>query len=405
MNVIGYEPRVFSVSDASSRSSARVSGIDDDVLEDRAEAARRLVDLRLGLARELDHLRVAATLEVEHAGIAPAVLVVADQATVRIARERRLAGAGQSEEERGVAVLADVRRAVHREHALQRQGVVEDGEDRFLDFAGVVRAADEHDLLAEVDEDEDLGARPVLGRVALEVRRIDHRELGPMRRALRRIVLRQEHVAREQIVPGELVDDANRQLVLAVGAGPGVEDVEFLVLQIRHHVLVERVELGFVHGPVDVAPVHVPFARRLAHDELVVRRPSGVLAGLADEWALSGQNALTAAKSLLVQGGRVQVPVDASRTKNAKSFETVRPLNLYRHAVRLPPLPAVRSLIAAAISRGAIVTKTPIVLVRSGSVNSTSQVPGSRFQIPRSAFRTWNLERGTWNGEARGSEV
>jgi hypothetical protein len=28
--------------------------------------------------------------------------------------------------------------------------------------------------------------------------------------------------------------------------------------------------------------------------------------------------------------------VDASRTKDAKSFETIRPLNLDRHADRLP---------------------------------------------------------------------
>ena len=46
-------------------------------------------------------------------------------------------------------------------HALQRQRVVEDGEDRLLDLAGVVRAADQHELAAEVDEDEDLGARAV----------------------------------------------------------------------------------------------------------------------------------------------------------------------------------------------------------------------------------------------------
>jgi hypothetical protein len=31
--------------------------------------------------------------------------------------------------------------------------------------------------------------------------------------------------------------------------------------------------------------------------------------------------------------------VDASRSKNPKSFETVRPLNLYRHAARLPSVP------------------------------------------------------------------
>ena len=116
--------------------------------------------------------------------------------------------------------------------------------------------------------------------------------------------------------------------------------------------LCSSVELGFVHGPVHVAPVHVPFARCLAHHELVVRRAPGVLPGLADERTLGGQNALPAAKRLLVQGGRVQVPVDASRSKNPESFETVRPLNLDRHADRLPSV------------------KTSIVLVQSGSVNS-----------------------------------
>jgi len=48
-----------------------------------------------------------------------------------------------------------------------------------------------------------------------------------------------------------------------------------------------------------------------------------VLTRLRDERPFSGQNALASAKSLLVQGGRAQVPVDASRTKDAKSFETV----------------------------------------------------------------------------------
>ena len=54
---------------------------------------------------------------------------------------------------------------------------------------------------------------PCRAGIGLELRRVDDRELRPVRRALRRIVLRQKHVAREQIVPGELVDDANRQTI------------------------------------------------------------------------------------------------------------------------------------------------------------------------------------------------
>ena len=128
---------------------------------------------------------------------------------------------------------------------------------------------------------------------------------------------------------------------------PGVEDVELLVLQVRHHVAVQRVELRLVDRPVHAAPVHVLFARRLADDELVVRRAAGVLAGAGDQRAFGGQLRLAAAKRLLVQGGRAQVPVDASRPNDPKGFETVRPLNLYGHAVRLPSVAdqAVRSVI------------------------------------------------------------
>ena len=78
--------------------------VEDDVLEDRPERARRLVDLGLGLGGEIDHLRVAAALEVEDAVVAPAVLVVADQRPLRIGRERGLAGAGEAEEDRHVVV-------------------------------------------------------------------------------------------------------------------------------------------------------------------------------------------------------------------------------------------------------------------------------------------------------------
>src|SRR5262249_59792671 len=70
--------------------------VDHDVLENRSERVRRLVDLGLRLRRQLDHLRVAATLEVEDAAVAPTVLVVADERTRGIGGKRRLAGAGKT---------------------------------------------------------------------------------------------------------------------------------------------------------------------------------------------------------------------------------------------------------------------------------------------------------------------
>ena len=133
----GIEPRVFSVIDASSRFSARVSG--SITTFSRMVPKRRAVNLWLGFLRQLDDLGVAAAFEIEDAGIAPPMLVVADKAAVGIARERRLPSAREPEEERRVAGGADVRRAVHRQHALQRERVIQDREDGFLDLAGVVR--------------------------------------------------------------------------------------------------------------------------------------------------------------------------------------------------------------------------------------------------------------------------
>jgi hypothetical protein len=106
----------------------------------------RVPNERLPFLRQLDALGVAAAFEIEHTVIAPAVLVVADQPAVWIGGERGLARAAQSEEDRHVAVLADVGRAVHGEHTLLGEHVIKHGEDALLHLAGVLRPADEHNF-------------------------------------------------------------------------------------------------------------------------------------------------------------------------------------------------------------------------------------------------------------------
>ncbi len=60
--------------------------------------------------------------------------------------------------------------AVHGQHFLLGQVVIEDGEDRFLDLAGIGGAADEDQLLAEVDHDEGFGIGAVQLRHGVEAR-------------------------------------------------------------------------------------------------------------------------------------------------------------------------------------------------------------------------------------------
>ena len=139
------------------------------VLQHRAEADG-VPDLRLVLARKAYALGVAAAFEIEDAVVAPAVLVIADQAALGVGRERGLAGPGESEEERHIARRAGIRRAVHGEDAAVGQQVIHDREDRLLHFAGIAGAADQHHALLEVDHDAGLGIGAVLGRIGLEIR-------------------------------------------------------------------------------------------------------------------------------------------------------------------------------------------------------------------------------------------
>ncbi len=87
----------------------------------------------------------------------------------------------QTEEQRAVAVLADVGRAVHRHDALGRQIEVQRREHRLLHLARVGRAADQNDLAGEVDRDLGVGAfaAAVTLVVRLERRHVDDGHVRP----------------------------------------------------------------------------------------------------------------------------------------------------------------------------------------------------------------------------------
>ena len=283
--------------------------IDDDILEHRAEPPRRREDLRLGLGRKADRLRVAAALEVEHAAIAPPVLVVADEHAIRIARQRRLAGAREAEEQRDVARRPDVGRTMHRQHALQRQDVIQDREDRFLHLARVARPADQHELLREADRDHDVGVDAVALGIRFEARRVDHRELGRGFAGRLRIV--DEQVAAEETVPRVLGDDADRQAVGGIGAGIHILHEQILTVQGPQQFRVQHVELRRLHRPVRLAPLDLAIARRFADDELVVGRAAGVRPGAARERTRGGDQAFLPAHRFFVERRRSEIPVDA----------------------------------------------------------------------------------------------
>src|SRR5215469_14141066 len=111
--------------------------IEHDVFEHRAKPADRGIDFGLRGRRQIDYLGIAAAFKIEHTLGAPTVLVVADQGSRTIGRQRRLAGTGKPEKYRAVALRADIRRSVHRQYVARWQDKIEIAEDTLLDLAGV----------------------------------------------------------------------------------------------------------------------------------------------------------------------------------------------------------------------------------------------------------------------------
>ncbi len=157
---------------------------------------------------EIDQLGVAAVLEVGHATLGPDVLVVADQEAVGVGREGRLAGARQAEEDRRVAVGADVGRAVHRQLALGGQHEVHQREHRLLVDAAVVGPTEHqgHPVL-DVDDHRTVGEGAVALGVTVERRHVEQRPTGGGTVGVVTDLLREHDVA-EVGVGGVLADEA-----------------------------------------------------------------------------------------------------------------------------------------------------------------------------------------------------
>jgi hypothetical protein len=236
------------------------------------------------------------------------VLVVADEDALGIGGERRLSRAREAEEDREIVLVgAVVRRAVHREYPPRREEVRHHRKDGLLDLSGIVASADDHFPAVEVENDEHLAPGPVFFRDRVEAGSVDDRELGNVVPELFRVVLANEHVAREEVVPGAGVDDANGDPVLGVSSDVAVLDEDVPALEVGGETGPEpRVVFGLER--LRRIPPDVLFARRLANDVLVVGGAPGVLAGVHHEGPLVGHEPLSTLDGLLVESAGREVP-------------------------------------------------------------------------------------------------
>ena len=202
-------------------------GAHGDVFEQRV-AADRVEDIRFGLFRQANGLRVAAAFEVKHAVVVPAVFVIANQAAFRVGREGCFPSAGQAEEYRHVAFLADVRRAVHGGNTAQRQQVVHDREHPFLHLAAVPGTANQLDTLGQVEGNKVFGVQTLLFPLWIRAfRTVHHDEIWG--EVLQLFVGRtNKHVFHEMRLPGHFGNETHGKSGVGVSAAESVDNEQAL---------------------------------------------------------------------------------------------------------------------------------------------------------------------------------
>ncbi|CCK04198.1 hypothetical protein BN129_2956 [Cronobacter sakazakii 701] len=205
-----------------------------DVFQQRV-AANGVIDIRLSFFGEANGFGIAAAFEVKHAVIVPAVFVIANKAAFRIGGKRRLAGAGEAKEYRYIAFFTDIRRAVHRGDAFQRQQVVHNREHAFFHLAAVPGAANQLHPFGQVKGYKVLGIQPLLLPVRVRAFRAVHHD--EIRLEAFQFILGRanKHVFNEMRLPGHFGNKTHRQTAVRVSAAKSVDDEKTFTGELLRH--------------------------------------------------------------------------------------------------------------------------------------------------------------------------
>ncbi len=255
--------------------------VNGHVLE-KSVAGDGTIDVGLSLLVEVDDLSIAAALEVEHTLVVPSVLVVADELTLRVGRQRGLTGAGETEEDSGVlTVHIGVGRAVHAGDTTQREEVVLHREHTLLHLTTIPSIQDHLLLAGHVEDNGSLRVQAQLFPVGhLSLRCVVNDEIGLLLKVS--LCLRtNEHVGHEVSLPCHLHDEANLHAGVAVSAAETVDDIQLLVgelfLSKLLHSLPGLNACAVVVVVILIAvPPHGVVRGSVINDELILRRAAGV---------------------------------------------------------------------------------------------------------------------------------
>ena len=127
----------------------------------------------------------------------------------------------------------------------------------------------------------------------------------------------------EQVLAGQLVDDAESLGILGICAGKAVENKHILALQIGDDLGADGVKSSFFDGAVHLAPGNIVMNSRGVHDKLIVGAAARIFAGLDHQRAGIGQRALAAAQRVLGELCRRKVAIYRFCIDNAQLFKSV----------------------------------------------------------------------------------
>lgn len=272
------------------------------ILQD-GTVANGVEDFWLLLGAQANALCVAAALDVEDTVVRPDVLVVTNQSAVRVSRQGRLAGAGETKEERNVAIGALVGTRVERQLAeLDGLQVVHDGKDTLFHLTSVLGTENDHLATLEVDFNRGRGCHARREAVRRELTGVVDDEVG-LAKVLELLACGpDEHIVHEQSVVGTGADDANLDAVLGVPASKAVKDVDVVAgVEVVDGALTVDLKGVLVHLDVDGAPPDVILGRVLVNDALVLGAAAGLLPGEVDQGAGAGDDGAFLLDGVLVE--------------------------------------------------------------------------------------------------------
>ena len=262
------------------------------------------------------------------------MLVIAYKAAVRIGGKGGLTGAGKAEEQRAVALRANVGGAMHGEHALLGKQIVHHGEYALLYFARILAAGNYNGALVEIDYYCGLAVHAVHFGGALEAGGCDYGEAG--NEVLELLLGRTDkQLMDEQVLAGKLVNNAHGQMILLISTGKAFEHEQLAALQVSGHAVIYGFVLFFAYGNVYLAPIYIVVNIGRIDHEAVVGGTAGIFAGGHYQRAGLAQRAFAAAKRMLYKLCRRKILVhglgrDYAKRLNVITHFQIAPFNVAR---------------------------------------------------------------------------